>query len=68
MEYGDVVAEVNSLGVIVGIDTADNPIVEMVDVLEGTKYFQSFSPEQLVVVNIEPSDELDPTKEDKQDG
>ena len=63
MKVGDVVANVNSLGVIVGVDTVGNPVVEMVDSLDGTKYFQSISSEQLVVINIEPSDELDPSKE-----
>ena len=54
---------VNSLGTIVGVSSAGNPIVEW----EANDYF-SYAPEELIVVEMPtPNEELDPESDGSQE-
>ena len=63
MNVGDTVAHVNTVGIIVGVSTAGNPVVEWD---EGT--YEEEIAEDLIVVQLpKPTDELDPAKEKETD-
>jgi hypothetical protein len=59
MNVGNKVVHINTVGTIVGVSTAGNPVVEWD---EGT--YEEEITEDLIVVELpSPTDELDPAKE-----
>ena len=62
MNIGDTVVTVESIGVVVGVSTNGMPIVEWP--YDNSSEFDSYAPEELVVVEMpKPNEELDPTKD-----
>ena len=60
MNVGDKVVDITLVGTIVGVSSADNPVVEW-----GPGEFMESPADQLIVVEMPvPNDELDPTKEE----
>lgn len=67
MQIGDTVVDIKSVGVIVGVSTTGNPIVEWDIVNE--KMFEEVAVEDLIQINLpQPTEELDPTKEETDAG
>jgi len=67
MNVGDTVVDIKSVGIIVGVSTSNNPIVEWDIVNE--KLFEEVAVEDLIQINLpQPTEELDPTKEEADDG
>ena len=67
MQIGDTVVDIKSVGVIVGVSTSGNPIVEW-DLI-GEKMFEEAAVEDLIQINLpQPTEELDPSKEEDDAG
>jgi len=67
MNVGDTVVDIKAVGIIVGVSTSNNPIVEWDIVNE--KLFEEVAVEDLIQINLpQPTEELDPTKEEADDG
>jgi|GEM_PF-2608175 hypothetical protein len=63
MNVGDTVVHVDMVGVIVGVNTAGNPVVEW----DAGTYDEEFAEDLIVVQLPSPTEELDPTKEEGKD-
>ena len=60
MNVGDTVAHINNIGVVVGVSTAGNPIVEWANISE----FSDHVVEELIVIELpKPVEELNPENE-----
>jgi len=60
MQVGDTVVHIQSIGIIVGVSTSDNPVVEWAE----NDSFEEVIAEDLILVSLPtPTVELDPTKE-----
>lgn len=66
MNVGDYVIDVRSVGVIVGVSTVGNPIVEWK--FGDTTEFNEYAAEELVIVEMpKPAEELNPEYEKEED-
>jgi len=64
MNVGDTVVDIRSIGTIVGVAKSGNPVVQWP--VQGGDLFEETVPQDLVIVELpKPTDELDPTKEEK---
>lgn len=59
MQVGDKVVDIIGIGVVVGVSTSGNPIVEWRD-----GEFAEYDAEELLVVNVKLPDELNPENEE----
>lgn len=64
MQVGDTVVHAQSIGIIVGVSTSDNPVVEWAD----NDAFEEVIAEDLIIISLPtPTVELDPSKEETND-
>jgi len=64
MQVGDTVVDIRSVGTIVGVSKAGNPVVEWEQGTIDYRDFEEVTPELLVLVNMpKPNEELDPSKD-----
>ena len=64
MQVGDTVVHITSVGIIVGVSTSNNPVVEWAE----DTVFEEVVAEDLILVTMPtPTEELDPEKEEKND-
>jgi len=62
MQVGDTVAHINNIGIVVGVSTLGNPIVE--SKWSDVKVFSDHAVEELIVVELpKPVEELNPENE-----
>ena len=58
MQVGDKVVDMMGVGVVVGVSTAGNPIVEWID-----GEFAEYEAEELLVVDVQLPEDLNPNNE-----